>query len=1455
MKKIFCFALSAILVVALILSSMAFASAAVVVTDEAGLLEALNGDAEEIQISGTVSLSEELIITRAVKITGGTIKGKIRVHTDATKTVTFKDVALSNGGTPLTARGASHIVLDGAALTSSSEEALYTNWNDTTSPTLVFTGIIDIIGGTTIERTSSGNVVNDGIGTAGTINFKSGTIKGNGGDSFKLQGGITINIGGLSGETANLNITGDGIWFTGSSSAVINVYDGANIVSANLGCNMNSTGNPTYNVYGGSITTSNNLFYTQKTANINIMGGTLNGGSNKLCYAKNNDNATKMTVSGGNITCSADTPFDLGSAANAEIKGGTFNFNPTAYVDADKCTITETAGKWTVTENQQGGAATNVDVSTEAELIEAINDEEKQITLTADIALTSALTLDFDTTIKGNGYSFSGQQIVVSGNGANVTLKDVKLTKGGDVLKVDGSPNLTIDGGEFKTTATSGNNGALYITAAFAGKIDVIGGTYLGGTRYALYNGTGTANLDGVVNLKNCTLENTSGGDVIKLQTGHVINVGNGDSGETVKIKSTNGDLMWWSNGSCITNVNIYDGASFEGGRPLAIGSTNADNKPVINIYGGTFNPGTNAAIYIDNGATVNVTGGTFNGVAEKPLIYFNDSRGTMNINGGTFNANATGTGFEKGTGTLVITSGTFNFDPTDYVDTTAYTVTENSGSWTVAATSGGGEEPGGGEEGNKTHEVDSFEALKTAAADAKDGDIINITGTWTATERVVIKADVTITGDGTVTWTSNQGLYFDTSTSVINAPALTLKLDPSVGASNDKYIIGLDKTDSDVSNLTIEAGTFYGYIHTQAGQDANTRNTITINDGIFYQQGHQIVTGWKSNITTTINGGTFIGDDSGQPIIWCNDPGAKVYVYGGNFTKSGSSDNSNILYLRNSTEIVIGKKGEAGPTMAYTGSKHMIKLGGKVESGSITFNSGTFTHSGSSGYAFDLDQGSEVPITINGGTWEIKGHDSSVIRVNDGGIKNFTINGGTFIQNSKGEPVILKNNGKLTVTGGTFKHKGDCAIIQTGSSHNNGKLIIDGTANPDAIVIEHTGTGAFIQYRAQSGLEINNINLSLVGEGSVLDITETATKDITITKSTLAASKTALNIVDAEKTDDSSKTSLESSKITSYFATAVVNPKGWIINYKDSSAVNNALGSHEHTPEWVYDDDYHWQRCTNEFCGAIVGEKMEHTGGTGDCHTQRVCSHPNCGQPYGSNNYDIHVNPDGPFVYKENADGTTHTKYYSCCNTKAESKEAHSFDENGYCKDCNAYQAYAFKTVEDTKQVIDEGQEITFTSVAEFSKFVAVRVDGKTLVKDTDYIVVSGSTKVTLKPEFIKTLTVGVHKLEIISTDGTATTTFGIEVAGSEDNIELPEEASKPGSAAKPDAGATDSNDAGTNGSGANDGTGGSNNVGTSDKTGNMNNLMLILALFVVSVIGITGYVVCNKKSESENN
>ncbi len=118
-----------------------------------------------------------------------------------------------------------------------------------------------------------------------------------------------------------------------------------------------------------------------------------------------------------------------------------------------------------------------------------------------------------------------------------------------------------------------------------------------------------------------------------------------------------------------------------------------------------------------------------------------------------------------------------------------------------------------------------------------------------------------------------------------------------------------------------------------------------------------------------------------------------------------------------------------------------------------------------------------------------------------------------------------------------------------------------------------------------------------------------------------------------------------------------------------------------------------------------------------------------------------------------------------------------HSYG-NGKCTVCGAIAS-------DFKVIIAAGANgswqkgtkdgLTFTSNAAYKYFQKVQVDGKDL-DVSNYTVKEGSTIVTLKAEYLETLSVGKHTLAIVSETGTATTEFTVKAAAVTDDTQSPQ-------------------------------------------------------------------------------
>ncbi len=78
---------------------------------------------------------------------------------------------------------------------------------------------------------------------------------------------------------------------------------------------------------------------------------------------------------------------------------------------------------------------------------------------------------------------------------------------------------------------------------------------------------------------------------------------------------------------------------------------------------------------------------------------------------------------------------------------------------------------------------------------------------------------------------------------------------------------------------------------------------------------------------------------------------------------------------------------------------------------------------------------------------------------------------------------------------------------------------------------------------------------------------------------------------------------------------------------------------------------------------------------------------------------------------------------------------------------------------------VVDAAKDLSFRSSAPIEFFQKVLVDDKEVAAE-NYVLAEGSTIVTLKTSFLKTLGVGEHKLSVVSATGTAETTFTVAEA-----------------------------------------------------------------------------------------
>ena len=93
---------------------------------------------------------------------------------------------------------------------------------------------------------------------------------------------------------------------------------------------------------------------------------------------------------------------------------------------------------------------------------------------------------------------------------------------------------------------------------------------------------------------------------------------------------------------------------------------------------------------------------------------------------------------------------------------------------------------------------------------------------------------------------------------------------------------------------------------------------------------------------------------------------------------------------------------------------------------------------------------------------------------------------------------------------------------------------------------------------------------------------------------------------------------------------------------------------------------------------------------------------------------------------------------------------------------------SYAITEGKGSSYALQSGSSLTVRGNGDFSKFTGIKVDGVQIGAE-NYEAKSGSTIVTLKSSYLDTLTAGTHSLEILWTDGSASTAFAIQQSESQ--------------------------------------------------------------------------------------
>lgn len=182
-------------------------------------------------------------------------------------------------------------------------------------------------------------------------------------------------------------------------------------------------------------------------------------------------------------------------------------------------------------------------------------------------------------------------------------------------------------------------------------------------------------------------------------------------------------------------------------------------------------------------------------------------------------------------------------------------------------------------------------------------------------------------------------------------------------------------------------------------------------------------------------------------------------------------------------------------------------------------------------------------------------------------------------------------------------------------------------------------------------------------------------------------------------------------------------------VEITDKTSVKIPATGHTAGTEWKSDDTNHWHECTVAGCGVIIeSTKSAHTASDWIIDTPATAT-------------------------------TAGTKHKECtvCHRVLETQTIPSMGTE-------------LKIIAVDNQIYDKasGSDVTITCNGDFAKFTGIKVDGS-VVDSSNYTAVSGSTVLTLKASYLGTLTDGSHTITFVYTDGEANANLTVRTAGSE--------------------------------------------------------------------------------------
>ena len=864
---------------------------------------------------------------------------------------------------------------------------------------------------------------------------------------------------------------------TFSGSDTVTIANQLVLSSTNGATTITSTGTTANLLTGGTVTTGTSTIFTVNTAGADMTIGSVISGSTGLTKTGVGGTLTLTNTNNytGTTSVGAGT-LVLNSASGPAVKGdfivyltGTLRTLANGQVPTTSNLLltggvldtATTSGTFATVTMGAGGAIVG-----SGTVVSLANYSLQGGTISAVLSGTAGASIFSGTTVLMNANKFTGLTTVSSGvlqlnSSVGPALAGNVLITGGTMQSVlngqmTNSSTLTVNGGTFDMTATSGTLGALVLNGG-----SIVGsGTSTSLTDFAMQSGTVSASLAGSVGLNKTTtgsvtlagsnsytgtttvsggtliLDSTNGsavsGNLLSITSGSVQLNRSNQIATTASVQVAGGTLAMGANSNTVTGVQLASGA--------ILGSGTLTSFSAFDVQSGTAGAVLAGAVGLNK-----TTSGT------ATLTGSNTYTGTTTVSAGTLILNATGA--PSVAGNLTVNGGVAQLAQSNQIKTTS-NVAVSSGTLAMqnfSNTVNGVQITGGAITGSGT----------LSSATAFDVQAGTISATLGGTQNLVKTTSGTATLSGSNVYTGLtdvQGGTLILNTTGAPAVAGALKVSGGIAqlaqsnqiksdqtvtvtsgslalGANNNTVAGVQMTGGAIvgtGTLTsttafdLQSGTAGASLAGAVGLNKTSTGSVTL-------AGSNSYTG-----TTSVNGGTLILDSAnGQA------------VSGGLLAITSGS-----VQLNRSNQIVSsGSVQVAGGTLALGANSNSVN-GLQITAGAIT-GSGTLT----SANTVDAQAGT-IGATLAGAAGLTKTGGGTVTLTGSNTYTGLTdVQAGTLVLNTTGAPAI---SGSLRVSGGIAQLNQNDQIKTTGGiTVNSGTLNLQNFNNTVNIV--HITGGAIV--------------------------------------------------------------------------------------------------------------------------------------------------------------------------------------------------------------------------------------------------------------------------------------------------------------------------------------------------------------------------------------------------------